>query len=193
MPRPDEGACLCHRKPKGKRLAVYTIRDGERELSTGTLDRDTAEEALRRSPIERDAPGPIRGADDVTVSDVISRYGEEHAATTADPVRIGCAIDALDAGWGDLPVSKVSKAIRKKHAAERGASPGAVRRELGTLVAALNHRDGTLVPGVPATWPPPRPPSRERWLTRDEAAKPIRAAWADPRTRHLARFILIAT
>ena len=129
----------------------------------------------------------------MTVSDVISRYGEEHAATTADPVRIGYAIDALDAWWGDLPVSKVSKATCKKYAAERGVSPGTVRRELGTLVAALNHCNGTLISGVPATWLPPRPPSRERWSTRDEAAKLIRAARADPRTRHLARFILIAT
>ena len=124
MPRPSKGPHLYYRKPKGKRPAVYTIRDGGRELSTRTVDRGEAEEALRRYLIERDAPGPIRRADDVTVSEVLARYGEEHAPNVADAVRIGYAMDALDAWWGDLPVSSVSKDTCKKYAAERGVSPG---------------------------------------------------------------------
>lgn len=32
-----------------------------------------------------------------------------------------------------------------------------------------------------------KPAPRERWLTRDEAARLLRAAWRAPRGRHLAR------
>ena len=146
--------------------------------------------AVTRSNATRQ--GPSAGADDVTVSEGLARYGEEHAPDVADAVRIGYAIDALDARWGDLTVWSISKDTRERYAAERGVSPGTVRREPGALAAARNHCNGTLVSGVPATWLPPRPPGRERRLSRDETAKPIRAARADLRTRHLARFILIA-
>ena len=39
---------------------------------------------------------------------------------------------------------------------------------------------------------PAKPPARDRWLTRGEVAKPLRAAYRNPRPHHLARFILVA-
>jgi integrase len=39
---------------------------------------------------------------------------------------------------------------------------------------------------------PKRPASKERWLTRDEAARLLRAVRAEPKARHLTRLILIA-
>jgi integrase len=38
---------------------------------------------------------------------------------------------------------------------------------------------------------PARRPPRERWLTRDEAARLLRAAWRGQKRRHVARFILV--
>ncbi|WP_148207485.1 tyrosine-type recombinase/integrase [Paramagnetospirillum magneticum] len=73
------------------------------------------------------------------------------------------------------------------------ASDGTIRRELGTLRAAVNwcHLEGYLVQ-PPAVWLPDRPQSKERWLTRQEAAKLIRAARKIERSnKYLPLFILI--
>ena len=82
-------------------------------------------------------------------------------------------------------------------------SPGAARRELEDLRAAINyHRKEGLCAEVVTVVLPKRPAARERWLTRTETAKLIWAAWrykerqlgaATERytRRHIARFILI--
>ncbi len=67
------------------------------------------------------------------------------------------------------------------------------RRELGVLQAAVNHchAQGYLLTPIKVTLPP-MPAPRDRWLTRDEAARLLRAAYRNPKARHLARFILVA-
>ncbi len=124
----------------------------------------------------------------MTVNDALSYYGTEHAPNTADPARIGYAIAALAPFWGELPVSAIKGATCRRYTATRGVGVGTVRRELGTLRAALRHceREGYLT-AAPAVWLPPRPPGKDRWLTRDEAARLVKAA-----PPHLRRFILIA-
>lgn len=47
------------------------------------------------------------------------------------------------------------------------------------------------VTALPIVKLPPKPPRREDWLIRSEAARLIWAAWRNPEARHLARFILI--
>src|SRR5262249_47332825 len=96
----------------------------------------------------------------------------------------------------------------REYASRRGYT-AAARRELEDLQAAIRHhwREGlcsTLTPIVL----PQRAPPRERWLTRQEAARLLRAAWrlrqgwTHPRTgekvrvdrftaRLVARFILV--
>src|ERR1700737_2324340 len=84
------------------------------------------------------------------------------------------------------------------------STDSAARRELEDLRAAINHhrREGLCSQIVEVVLPEERP-ERERWLTRAEAARMIRAAWryremqmgvaTDRRTRrHIARFILVA-
>ena len=68
-----------------------------------------------------------------------------------------------------------------------------MRKELGTLAAALNFaaREGYLT-AAPKIWLPPKPAPRDRWLTRGEVAALLRAARGNPKSRHLARFILVA-
>ncbi|MBB4209430.1 tyrosine-type recombinase/integrase [Roseinatronobacter bogoriensis] len=140
----------------------------------------------------------------MTVAAVLDYYGAEHAPHVADPARIGHTIDALLAFWADLPVSTITGETCRRYARSRfkkstgGADPvpvavGTVRRELATLQAALNHcaREGYLL-GAPKVTLPPKPGPRERWLTRKEVARLLRAAWRNPRAHHLARFILIS-
>ncbi len=71
--------------------------------------------------------------------------------------------------------------------------PGTVRKELGVLQAAINfcHAEGYLT-AAPKVRLPAKPPARDRWLTRDEAARLLRSAYRNPKAKHLARFILVA-
>jgi integrase len=108
----------------------------------------------------------------------------------------------LESWWGDKLLSDVTIKTCADYVAFRGKP--VARRELEDLKAAINyhaalglHRDV-----VKVTLPPPGPP-RMRWLTRDEAARLIWAAWkfrevheAPYRVRysrrHIARFALVA-
>ena len=79
-----------------------------------------------------------------------------------------------------------------RYAEKRGRSKGTVRRELGVLRAAINyaHRSGRITRPV-AVELPERPEPRDRWLTRKEAARLIRAARTPQARLYLPLFILI--
>lgn len=192
MPMPARGARLFLRKRKG-RSPVYVILDtGQPERSTGTNDRAAAERMLAEyisSKARRSGPAD---AGEITVADVLAIYGEEHAPTTADPARIGYAIQALLPFWGELPVSAVKGATCRRYVAERGVSPGTARRELGCLGAALSYceREGYLI-SAPRVTLPPKPETNQRALERHEVAALIRAARRRGQ-HHVARFILIS-
>lgn len=190
MPRRAKGARLYYRKAKGTRKAVYVIRDGQQEFSTGTVDREQAEAALRLYLIRKDQGPRIVDPHELTIAQALILYGEGPAAKAQDPARIGYAIDALDAWWGDLPIREITEELCRLYVEERNVAVSTARRELGCMRAAINY---ALPSGVarPKIWMPDRPPARDVWLTRQEAARLIRAARRRPETRHLARFILI--
>ncbi|WP_236635874.1 site-specific integrase [Paracoccus aminophilus] len=118
--------------------------------------------------------------------------------SVSDPQRIGYAIDALDRFWRGMTIGDVKGETCRRYAKSRikkdgqPASDGTIRRELNVLQAAINHchAEGYLI-HAPRVAMPDRPASKERWLTRQEAAWLIRAARALNRDgRHLADFIL---
>jgi len=129
----------------------------------------------------------------VTVANVLDRYGAEHAPTVRDPARIGDCIAAILPILGALSVASISGEVCRRYGLARGRAPGTVRKELGTLQAAINYcyAEGYLTAPVKVKLPP-KPPPRDRWLTRNEVAKLIRAARRSPQSRHLCRFILVA-
>jgi integrase len=97
-------------------------------------------------------------------------------------------IRRLNAWWGDKFIADITPAKCKAYIAHRGGKP-IVRSELGYLRAALKHWHKNHSPIlIPTITMPDRPPPRERWLTRSEAA---RFLWAARRTPHLARFFII--
>ncbi|MDP3263467.1 MAG: site-specific integrase [Tabrizicola sp.] len=199
MPRKAAGARLYWRKDK----QTYIIRDsGCPERSTGTSDRIEAERLLAAYIASKDTVTGTRRADRMPISEVLDIYGREHGVTVAAPSRIGYAIDALLAFWGALSVADVkgetcrryakTRTRRFKDGSAQPISDGTLRRELNVLQAAINycHKEGYLLTTTKVTLPE-KPPSRDRWLTRDEAAKLIWAAWRSQRGKHLARFILL--
>jgi integrase len=127
----------------------------------------------------------------------------------------------LDAWWAAKTLAEVNGANCRAYVQHRTAQPwkaakpentgkaprmvtaGAARRELEDLRAAINHhrREG-LCAEVVSVVLPSRPPARERWLTRSEAARLLWAAWRAKQVmrdqdtcrsvgRHVARFILV--
>jgi len=104
--------------------------------------------------------------------------------------------------WGDLTISDVKGETCRRYAKSRtrtfkdGAtqpiSPGTIRRELNVLQAAMTYcaKEGYVTAASIVTMPE-APENRDRWLTRDEAARLIWAAYRSERGKHLARFILI--
>lgn len=130
----------------------------------------------------------------MTVAQVLDIYGQDHAPNTADPARIGYAIDALLGWWKDRTVAAITGATCRRYARERGVAPATSRRELGTLRAALVYcrKEGYLLHAPDVVLPDKSEP-KDRWLTRREVATML---WATRRLRidgrHLNRFILAA-
>lgn len=117
------------------------------------------------------------------------RDRQEHVA---DPERLAYAAAPLLDFWGDRSVDAVRGNTCRAYVAKRtgaGRAQSTIRRELGTLQAAINHahREGALIEPRQVTLPDKGPP-RERWLTRDEAA---RLLWAAREHPHLVTFIRI--
>jgi integrase len=194
MPRPAKGARLYLQQRSG-RAPVWLIKDeGDVRISTSTGDRREAETALAEYIAARNRPSGPLAAEEMTVGQVLTIYGEDYAPTVAAPERIGYAIEALARFWGDLTVSAVKGATCRRYQAQRGVSDGTIRRELGVLQAALNYcaTEGHLL-SSPRVWKPDPPASKDRYLTRQEVAWLLRASRRlSAKGRHLTRFILIA-
>lgn len=199
MPRPSKGARLYWREAKD-RPGVWEIRDaGNVRISTGTDSRSEAEVQLAEYISRRHRPSGPAHPSEITCEWALSIYADEHAAHVTSPQRIGYAIAALEPFWGTLPVGAVKGETCRRYAKSRvhaktgePVSSGTIRRELNTLQAAINHchREGYLLE-APRVVMPAKPPSKERWMTRQEAAWLLRGARALNRDgRHLQDFIL---
>ncbi len=191
-----------------KRRAVWIIRDGDGRKSTGCARHDIAgaESALQvhiaAKHADASAQGGKRHPTDILIADVLTLYGRDIAPRHARPHETAIRLTALRHYFGAARLNTINGAACRAYAATR--PPGSARRELEDLRAAVNHhrREGLCSELVEVSLPP-RGPSRDRWLTRAEAARLIKAAWryrerqnfsaTDRKTRrHIARFILVA-
>jgi integrase len=212
----------------GVEQAVWVIRDGKTKRSTGCgpADRRSAEQALARYLAEKYEPA-IRNGDpsQVLTADIIALYARDIAPAHARPKETGARVRRLISWWTDpeaamqsmhdqkLPaatmtgtIADVRTATCKAYVTFVGATRSA-QMDLELMRAAINHahREQLLDRPVPV-WTPPKSLPRERWLTRDEVAKLVWAAWRHRRSsngrsgaedewgsrKHLARWILIA-
>jgi integrase len=105
---------------------------------------------------------------------------------------MGRAIEVLAELWQGMVVAAVNPQTCAKYLERRQRSIGTMRFELGVLRAAINwaHKNGRLTRSVPVALPA-APAPRERWLTRQEAARLIRAARTHKARLYLPLFILI--
>ena len=172
---------------------TWTERGRSRERSTGTTDRQQAEkifgEWIQRRLRGRNGPSD---PDAILITDVLNEYAEEHGPRVSAPARIAYAVEALADFFEGNSVADVTPQTCGRYVDKRGRSIGTARRELGVLRAAINyaHRNGRLTRPV-AVDLPQRPEPRDRWLSRAEAARLIRAARTPQARLYMPLFILI--
>jgi integrase len=208
MVRPRKPARLWQRSD-GAWLILDEGRQYRLDGATGERDRAAAEAALA-GHIARKVPqrvGPAQPSD-ITVGEILARYITDNGADMAAPERLAYAAKRLGEYWAEQTCDAVKGSTCRAYLKHRqkpvyvpfrggkkgrmvSASEPTVRRELNVLQAALNYglSEGLLI-YAPRVTLPDKGSARERWLTRDEAA---RLLWAARRSRNksLARVILI--
>lgn len=193
MPRRNAGLRLRFLQKRNCWYIVWTERGRSRERSTGTSDCAVAEIALAEFLRRRIRPNGPRDPSEVLVTDVLADYAEERGPQTEAAWRIAYAVEGLADYWEGRSVAEVNRQTCAAYVKRRERSAGTTRRELGVLRAAINHahREGRITRTV-AVHLPDGPEPRDRWLTRNEAVKLLRASLREPRARlHLPLFILI--
>ena len=213
MPRRSKGVRLwlepCRYNAKGRliRRSVYVIRDGSIKRSTGVgegqiekAQRALAEYLSARYSVPRDRD---RDPASVKVADVISIYADDVAVRHARPKETAARLENLLNFFGNDTLVEVNKRKCAAYVGQRG-STAAARRDLEDLRAAIRYHweNGYCTALTPVSLPA-RSQARDRWLTRDEAARLLWAAWRlrqkqfgaktdRPTAQHVARFILVA-
>ncbi len=194
-------------RPNPKRGGLYYIywtdeRGRGRERSTGTRDHREAAGIFADWLNERARPldwgGPGRTSE-TRIADVLKLYADEHVASDAVASKKTAlhSIDTLALWWGERTCDYVRKETCRAYVRDRvaaGWKDSTAARELTVLRAALHyaHGAGKLL-DPPAVELPSRPPGRDRWLTRSEAARLLWESRRDPQARgHLPLFILLA-
>jgi integrase len=232
MPRASKGPRLelKHYKDRSPR---WIIRDGQQTLGTGCDERDRtgAERKLAEYILKKHDPAKAldrNNPNQTKIADVLSLEMQRIAKADMPDWRKKELISLCQnmGNWfGDRSVGDLDGELQERYASERRRfvmkkvngvrtsvvtdepAPIAAYRDLKILAAAINRYLKKKVGGVQARFSPvlpDAPEARERWLTRDEAARLIRFAWRQKRetvfrggrsshytSRHIARFVLV--
>jgi integrase len=192
MPRRNQGPRLRWLTKRKCFYITWTERGRSRQRSTGTADREMAEIVFAEWMQRRGRRAGPRDPAAILVTDVLNDYLEQRGPKVAAPGRIAYAVLALTDFFEGNSVAEVTQQTCGQYAEKRGRSAGTVQRELGVLRAAINyaHRNGCITRPV-AVELPDRPEPRDRWLTRKEAARLIRAARTQQARLYMPLFILV--
>ena len=209
MPRPAKGPRLYLRaaRRRGSALspAVWVIRDGGAEISTGCdgSDRAGAEQALAAHIVAKWRPARReRDIAEIAVADVIAIYLADVSPRQSRPAKAAERAGRLNAFFGDKTLSEINGPLCRAYVVWRGSNGGA-RRDLEDLSAAIGHHSVEgLHRGQVRVWLPPKGEPRQRWLTRDEVKRLARVCFTtresqegEPTRRkpleHTGRFVLI--
>lgn len=196
MPRKPKGPRL-YLKTRAGREAVWIIRDGAYERSTGCVEPclGDAEKHLAAYIAEKwtpEAGAGIRNRRDpaqVGVDEVLALYTMEHAPRLkADPKSTAGFIAHLNGWWAGKMVADVKRSTCQAYVAHRTAqdirhgatgrkvSDQTARRELETLNAAIGYWHGEdALYTRPKVWLPEKPDSPRDALTRAQAAALLKA------------------
>lgn len=174
--------------------AVWCIRDGSIKRSTGAGIGETgrAESALRDYLNSKAAPRPRdRDPSEILIASVVEVYLEDKAGSHARPKDTRARLKSIVTHFAGRTLDYLNSKTCADYVKARG-SEAAARRELEDLRAAVRHHwfSGLCTALAPVVLPD-KGEARERWLTRDEAAKLLWALWRRKGAKHIARFTLV--
>ena len=206
-----------------KKDDVWCILDGGHKQRTGCSyeDSEGAEDALTEYLASKFVPRKREcNITEIPVAEALASYGAAKAdeiESEAGRETLGVCIQHLIGFWGDKMLDKVNGENCKAYTATSGHAASTVRRRLGVLQSAINHwhKEHGPLEAVPEVTLPPAPPTKDRWLTRSEAARLLAGSlgwysdgsYTDVATRqtkwiwkrdhrninrHLARFIILS-
>jgi integrase len=196
------------------RQAKYFILDRGKHVATGCGPDEgaRADQLLAEYIAQKYAPArKERELEAIDVADVLSVYIEDIGAGNSDTKKFSRRMERLILFWGGKTLADVTGASCRDYVESRGSDGGA-RRDLEDLRAAIKwHRKQGFHRGEVVVSLPEKGLPRDRWLTRQEAAKLLWVCWRAREVqrrwrgvdtgkaietkkrplRHLARFILI--
>jgi integrase len=195
MARRSQGPRLIwHRTGSGYYIAWTDATGRSRERSTGTRDLEAAQEVFadwlaEQKPAARVGPSD---PDETFITDVLADYAIARGDKVIGKETLGNNVATLTRFLEGKTVAETPDYVAT-YIEKRGRAAGTVRRELGVLQAAVNyaHKAGRLT-RVVAIDLPAAPPTKDRWLTRQEAARLLRESRRDIKARlYMPLFILI--
>ncbi len=203
MPRRSKGPRLYLRKARNDRQAdaVWVIRDGQAEVSTGCGPErlhgpDGAEQKLadyiaaKWTPPEKGRSGDPAG---VLVAEALAFYARKRAPKLADPKATAVRVRTLLSWWGEKTLADVRMSTCESYVEHRTAQPlrqakrgaalekrvtaAGARRELEDLSAAISFwaKEFPLSPRPTVTLPTKGDSPRDA-LTRSDAARLLKAS-----------------
>ena len=194
MPRRNQGPRLRWLEKRQCYYIVWTENGRSRERSTGTKERAEAEIEFAGWLRERQRIGGPVDPSQVFITDILADYAAERGPKVKAGERIAYALAPLIEYWQGKAIADITRQSCENYSDWRERSAGTVRRELGTLRAAINHAvaERRIIHSIPVHLPD-RPPSKDRWLKKYEAALLLRASLRSKRARlYLPLFIVIA-
>lgn len=215
--------------PKTGEWRIFRTDGTRRRLGLrGPANLEAANRALAEELIQqRLGSSAPRATDSTPVMDLVYRYAEAKADIVAKPQLLADAIEALSPFWTGKTVAEITRktcadftkwriggGLRKHHLKTRAksmskakTSQSTARRDLTTLRTAIRfaQADGILLGTIPTVVLPDEMPSRDRSLTREEAAHILRELWrgaptkardgswhrSPGKTKHAARLFLL--
>ncbi|AVA20649.1 site-specific integrase [Rhizobium sp. NXC24] len=172
---------------------TWFIKDGSKRIPTECREDEVAaaQERLANYIASKYQPQRSSRSAEVTIADIVIVYSEEKAQQTARPKETLAMLDRVNDFFGDMLLTEIKGQTCRDYAADRGNLGGA-RRDLETLRAAIRYYHGEhTLDMVPKITLPEKGMPRQKWLTRQEVARLLRAARREKQCGHLVRLIMI--
>lgn len=181
--------------PKNNYYVFWSEGGRSKRWSTRTHDHELAKK--REKAFVRDFLASLEGGndEDVYLKTVLDTYMDERGGVAHSPQSLGSSIKSLNDFYGeDFKVVSFKPSTHlayEKHCRELGHKNSTINQRRTVLLTAMNYaRDNRVLKVVPSVPMLPTPPRRERFLSRNEAARMLRAARAAG-AHHVLMFIRV--
>lgn len=157
-----------------------------RAVSTGAADLAEARVWRDQWLAGRDQPEPPPAP---LVHEILDAYRDDREKHVASVETLRLSVETIKRHVGNLRPEMIARRTYWQARAKDGVADGSIRREVGVLRAAMTWAvRERWIAAAPYSAMPPKPPPRERWLSRAEVSALIAAC----KPAHLRLFVILA-